>query len=309
MKSFTGILFLLIILIYSPGIYARQYSLYSGPPGGIYQYYISGIASIAKKNGYSVKIIASNGAVQNLRETEKGKADFAITNAGLLNGKRYKTNNVRALGCLYGSPGQLVVKSSSDIHSLYDLKGKRVGVGSIGSGAESSIEEVLKYLNLWDDVIVNFIGYNKAAEEFIKGNIDAFWVLSGIPNAAIVKTSEKVDIRLIDFFDTLEKTGFLKDKKYYTETVIPSYTYKNQNTSITTFQDKAVLITNNKVPSDVVYSLLNSIYSDSGLKFLTKIHVSARNIDIKNSLDCINVKLHPGAKKFWKDKGIIKKIN
>ena len=309
MKSFTGILFLLIILTCSPGIYAKQYSLYSGPPGGIYQYYISGIASIAKKNGYSVKIIASNGAVQNLRETEKGKSDFAITNAGLLNGEKFKTNNVRALGCLYGSPGQLIVKNDSDIHSLYDLKGKRVGVGSIGSGAESSIEEILKYLNLWDDVIVNFIGYNKAAEEFTRGNLDAFWVLSGIPNAAIVKASKKVDIRLIDFYDTLEKTGFLKNKKYYLKTIIPPHTYKNQNILITTFQDKAVLITNKKVPSDVVYNLLNSVYDNEGLKFLTKIHVSARNIDIKNSLDCINVKLHPGAKKFWKDKGIIKKIN
>ncbi len=307
MKSFAGILFLLIFLFFSSCIYAKQYLFYSGPPGGIYQYYISGIASIAKKNGYSVKIIASNGAVQNLREINSGKADFAITNAGLLNGKKFKTNNVRALGCLYGSPGQLVVRSNSNIYSLYDLKGKRVGVGSIGSGAESSIEEILKYLNLWDDVIVNFIGYNRAAEEFMKGNIDAFWVLSGVPNAAIIKTSEKVDIRLIDFFDTLEKTGFLKNKKYYIKTVIPSHTYKDQDTSITTFQDKAVLITNSKVPSDVVYNLLNSIYSNAGLKFLTKIHISAKNINIKDSLDCINAKFHPGAEKFWKDKGLIKK--
>ena len=306
MKSFVGILFI-IVLFFSSNTYAKQYLFYSGPPGGIYQYYISGIASIAKKNGYSVKIIASNGAVQNLREINNGKADFAITNAGLLNGNKFETNNVKALGCLYGSPGQLVVRSNSNIHSLYDLKGKRVGVGSIGSGAESSIEEVLRYLNLWDDVIVNFIGYNRAAEEFIEGNIDAFWVLSGIPNAAIVKTSEKVDIRIIDFYDTLEKTGFLKNKKYYIKTVIPAHTYKDQNTSITTFQDKAVLITNSKVPSDVVYNLLNSIYSNAGLKFLTKIHISAKNIKIKDSLDCINAKFHPGAEKFWKDKGLIKK--
>ena len=222
MKSFYKFFLLIFILFISISSFAKQYNFYSGPPGGIYQYYINGIASIAKKQGYTVKVYASNGAVENIRKVNEGKADFAITYSGILNSNKYNVNNVRTLGCLYGSPGQLIVKSNSNIYSIYDLKGKRVGVGSIGSGAESSIEDVLKYLNLWNNIIVNFIGYNKAAEEFIKGNIDAFWVLSGVPNSAIVKTSKKVNIRLIDFYNVLNKSGFFKNK----------ILFKNYNTFI-----------------------------------------------------------------------------
>jgi TRAP transporter TAXI family solute receptor len=306
MKTNLKISLFFLLLLFAINTYAKEYVFYSGPSGGIFQYYISGIISIAKKCGYKVKVSASNGAVENLRNINLGKADFSITYAGLLSNNKLDKQNVRILGCLYGSPAQLIVRKDSEIHTIYDLKNKRVGVGSIGSGAEYSIEELLKYLNIWEDILVRFIGYDKASEEFIKGNLDAFWVLSGIPNSAIVKTSEKTEIRLVDFYSTLKETHFLSKKSYYSETIIPTNTYKNQTKQIKTFQDKAVLIANKKVPSDVVYNLLSSIYSKEGLNFLSKIHISAKNITIDSSINCINSLLHPAAKKFWQDKNLLK---
>jgi hypothetical protein len=60
------------------------------------------------------------------------------------------------------------------------------------------------------------------------------------------------------------------------------------------------------VPADVVYKLLTQIYSPEGLAHMVNVKKTATSMSIQSGVQGIVTPLHPGAEKFWKEKGIIK---
>ena len=60
---------------------------------------------------------------------------------------------------------------------------------------------------------------------------------------------------------------------------------------------------NSKVPDDVVYRLLEIIYSDEGLKHMYGQKKTFKNMNLDTGATNIVTPFHPGAEKFWKDKG------
>ena len=68
-----------------------------------------------------------------------------------------------------------------------------------------------------------------------------------------------------------------------------------------------VMLVDKKLPDDVVYDLLTGIYSQKGLETIGASHATAkREITLDTGLRGIkgtSLKLHPGAEKFWKEKG------
>ena len=62
---------------------------------------------------------------------------------------------------------------------------------------------------------------------------------------------------------------------------------------------------NKDVPEEVVYTLLSKIYTDAGLAHMRKVKKTAAAMSIKDGIKGIVTPLHPGAIKFWKEKGIM----
>ncbi len=164
-----------------------------GPEGGTFQYFSNGIASRLSKTvpGLEVSNTASAGSLENLRRLNSGEADFGIVYSGdtylgrngrlTQDDRRYES--VHAVAFLYGAPAHLVVMAGGDISSVADLAGKRVAVGGAGSGAAASAQRYFTSIGLWDEMKPEFLGYSKAASALGDKLIDAFWVISGYPNA------------------------------------------------------------------------------------------------------------------------------
>jgi TRAP transporter TAXI family solute receptor len=217
-----------------------------------------------------------------------------------------KYENVRALGFFYGAAGQLVVKKNSNINSLNDLIGKKVGIGNAGSGAAANSETMLKFLGLWDKIKTENLGYRNAADAFKNGQLDAFWVFSGPHNASILEVALQEDIKLLNIWDELSNAGYFSSNPFFQKAVIPANTYNGQTEDVNSFQDGAIWIANKKVPEDLVYNLLKTVYSPDGLAYMVEVHKSAVDMSIENGLKGIVTELHPGAIKFWKEMGILK---
>ncbi|MBQ3863029.1 MAG: TAXI family TRAP transporter solute-binding subunit, partial [Schwartzia sp.] len=96
---------------------------------------------------------------------------------------------------------------------------------------------------------------------------------------------------------------------FYVEWKIPKDTYGTANDTVTAAVMNIMLVSKN-LSDDVVYDLLEGIYSDKGLETIGASHATAkREIKLETALRGIqgtSVKLHPGAEKFYKDKGILK---
>lgn len=316
MKNIKNIVLTLVViaLIVPMDIFSQVYKFSGGPSGGTYQYYASAISTIAKKNKIRVLAASSGGSIENIRTCNSGKSSFGVAYSGhvyaALNGKLNKDDNkyedVRSVGFFYGAPGQMIVKKGSGIKSLKDLVGKRVGVGNAGSGAAANAEMMFKYLGLWDKIKHENLGYRGAADAFKNGQLDAFWVFAGYPNASVLEVALQEDVVLLNLWDELNDAKYFDSNPFFQKRVIPAKTYNGQDKDVASFQDGAIWIANKDVPEDVVYNLCKVIWSPEGLAAMVEVHKSAKAMSVAGGLTGIVTPLHPGAEKFWKEMGVIK---
>ena len=285
-----------------------------GPEGGTFQYFSNGIATRLSKNidNLEVSNMASAGSLENLRRVNSGDADFGIVYSGDTylgrNGKltqdtrEYK--NVKAMAYLYGAPAHLIVKADSGINKVEDLAGKRVAVGGPGSGAAGAAQRYFTSLGLWDKMNVEFIGYSKAAAALGDNLIDAMWVFAGFPNSSVIQAAASNKIKLLNVVEAGEKAGFFKEYPFYTNLVIPANTYSGVDYDTPSFQDSALWVAGDHVNADVVYKALADIYSKEGLGYMVKVKSTAKSMSVESGLNGIVTPVHPGAIKFWEEKGL-----
>ncbi|WP_456377776.1 TAXI family TRAP transporter solute-binding subunit [Thiolapillus sp.] len=287
-----------------------------GPAGGTFQVVANAIQTykpVKEIEDFTVKAQSSAGSVENLRKVNSGRSDFGVVYSGHVylgrNGKMKndpkKYENVLAVSFLYGAPAQLVVRKGSGIKSTKDLVGKKVGVGNAGSGAFANCELFFNHLGIWDKIERNAMGYNDAAAAFGNNQLDAFWLFTAFPSGAVVMAAQTNDIELIDLGADAESSGFYEEYPYFSKLTIPAGTYKGVDTDIPSFQDSALWVANAKVPEDVVYKLLSTIYTDEGLAHMVGQKKTFKSMTVENATNGIVTPMHPGAIKFWKEKGVL----
>lgn len=297
---------------------AGMFKFSGGPSGGTFQYFAAGIGQFTNDNkviSERINISASAGSVQNVRLVSTGRADFAIAYAGdaylasvgkITPKDTRKYTGIKAVAYLFGAPAQLIVRADSNIKSAADLAGKKVGVGRGGSGAAANAERFFRGVGVWDSMKPEFLGYNNAAAAFANKQLDAFWVFAGYPTAAVIQAAQQNDIRLLDVYNDAQKFDVLKQYPFYSPRTIPVNTYRNQTSDVKSFQDSALWLANENVPKDVVYNMLKAVFTEKGLRHMVTIKSTAKQMSIKDGIrGTSELELHPGAIKFWKEKGIL----
>jgi len=293
----------------------KQYLAFGGgPTGGTFNFFANKMASlISEKNTWlEVSPKGSGGSAENLRSLNKNGVDLGIVysgdaflgRVGKLPDDPTRYTDVSMLSFLYGAPAQLVVRKDSGISSPNDLKGKTVAIGNPGSGAALSAERFFRHLGLWDSITPQYLGYSQAAADFSIRKIDAFWVLVGYPNSAVVEAATNSSIKLLDLHAAAAQSGFYDTYPFYSPVKIPADTYTGQTDAVTTFQDSSLWCASTKLDSAIVYQCLKAVYSDAGLEALVAAHKAASSMSVDNGLYGASIPLHPGAVKFWKEKGL-----
>jgi TRAP transporter TAXI family solute receptor len=295
---------------------AKRIIFAGGPAGGTFQVVANAIQvykPVKEIKEFKVRAQSSAGSVENLRKVNSGKAQFGVVYSGhvyqgrngMMKNDPNKYENVMAVSFLYGAPAQLVVKAGTGINSTKDLAGKKVGVGNAGSGAFANCELFFSHLGIWDKVERNAMGYNDAAAAFGNNQLDAFWLFTAFPSGAVIMAAQTNDIALIDLHKDAEESGFLEKYPYFAKITVPGGTYKGVDEDRVSFQDSSLWVANADVPDDVVYKLLSVIYTDEGLKHMVSQKKTFKNMSVENGVTGIVTPLHPGAIKFWKEKGVM----
>lgn len=292
-----------------------RYTFAGGPSGGTFQYYASGMSTLAGRSDLvKARLLAraTGGSVENLRLVNSGEADFGVVYSGnvwegrhgRLEGDDRNYEDVLAMAYLYGAPAQLVVRADEGINAPTDLRGKRVALGNAGSGAAYSAEVFFKQIGIWDDIRKEYLGYRNAAQALQNGQLDAFWVFAGFPSAAVMEVALQEDIELLDTYTAADRAGLFEDYPFFSEVVIPAGTYEGQTEDVRTFQDATVWVANADVPEQTVHNLLTEIFSDAGLSYMVSTHVSAEEMSITGGTKGIVTPFHPGAERFWSEQGV-----
>ena len=288
-----------------------------GPEGGTFNPIAKGIADYtSEKTGDTYEHSTSGGSIDNLEKVNNRNADIGITYSGdlylgrngFLGNKRSRQyRNVYAVAYLYGAPAHLVVLKDSGINTVADLSfGKKVAVGNLGSGAATASRRFFESMGVWNKIQPQYLGYSAGADALVEGLVDALWLFTGFPNAAVISAAEQKEIKLIPLYKEALKTGELFDKyPFYSQVTIPAGTYKGIGKDIVTFQDSTLLTAGRHVQSDIVEDILSNIYTDEGHVFLVNRKSTAKAMSLESGLTGIVTPLHKGAATFWKLKGKI----
>lgn len=287
-----------------------------GPAGGTFQLVADAIEAypgVKALSTLSVTAQPSAGSLENLREVHAGQADFGLVYSGhaylgrngLLQDDSNAYDKVLAVASLYGAPAQLVVRKGSGIKSVKDLKGKRVGVGSPGSGAFANCELFFRHLGVWDAIIPSHIGYNEVALAFANKQLDAFCLFTAFPSSAITMAARTGKIELLNLNAEAGASGFYKKYPYFTARTLPAGTYRGVNHNTRSFQDSTLWVAGAEVPDEVVYRLLATIYDKKGLRYMGRQNPALKDMRLRSGARGVIIPMHPGAIRFWKEKGLL----
>ena len=308
---------LMMTMTFSADVNARDiYKFGGGPAGGTFQFMAGGISTyppVKQIKEFRVLAGASGGSVENMRKVDSGSYAMGVVYSGHVylgrNGRMKndtkKYENVMGVAYFYGAPAQLVVKKGGGIKSVKDLEGKKVGVGNAGSGAFANCELFFTHMGVWDKIERNAMGYNDAAAAFGNNQLDAFWLFTAFPSGAVIMAAQTNDIALVDLAADAKSSGFFAKYPYFGKLAVPAGTYRGVDYDAPSFQDSALWVANAKVSDDVVYKLLSLIYTDAGLKHMLSMKKTFKNMSLKTGATNIVTPFHPGAEKFWKEKGML----
>ncbi|NLD05687.1 MAG: TAXI family TRAP transporter solute-binding subunit [Synergistaceae bacterium] len=256
----------------------------------------TGNASVANSN-----LIATKGI--EIAFVQNDITYWAVNGELMFQGKPLK--NIRAVASLYPEHVQVVIAKDSGIKSIADLKGKRVGVGAPGSGVEGDVQAIFGVAGLTykDLKKADFLDFGATASRFKDNQIDAGFVVAGFPTAAVMDLTTTKDVGLLNFDkEFLDKLH--KKYPFFVASKIPGKTYKGIDKDTVTPAVMAILITHADVPEQQIYDFVSSMFNN--LEDIAAVHAKGKEITLKGALDGLTAPLHPGAERFYKEKGLIK---
>jgi TRAP transporter TAXI family solute receptor len=209
--------------------------------------------------------------------------------------------NLRGIACLYDETIQLVTVAGTGITQLSDIRGKRVGVGAPASGTEVNARQILESAGItYKDIQVQYLDFANAANALRDGTVDVGVVTAGEPTAAIRDLATQKDVVLIPVpAATADK--LIAKYPYYTKYRVPANVYPKQTSPVETVAVKAMLLTTDSMPTDLVYSITKALFSPAGLERLGLAHAKGKLISRDTALSGMPILLHAGAEKFFKE--------
>ncbi len=292
----------------------KQLTVATGGTGGVYYPLGGGFASIIGKElpGYTATAEVTGGSVDNLKLVGGGRSDLALSQVDAawdaINGKGKFPSKlpIQALAVMYPNHMHVVTVDGTGISKVSDLKGKRVSTGSPGSATEVFAFRVLEAAGLDPDKDIKKerLGVAESVNAIKDKKVDAFFWVGGLPTAAVtdLAATPNTKLKLIDFADLVPKMN----EKYgplYAEATIPKATYSGMeadNSNITVWNIMAV---NADMPEDLAYNLTKLLLEKRD--DLAQVHKEALNVKPElQSNKRAGVPFHPGALKYFKEKGI-----
>lgn len=251
------------------------------------------------------------GSVFNINAVNRGLLDFGVAqsdrNSEATKGEgTWKGRPVKSLRSVFSAHPEtvlLVTRADANISSVADLKGKRVNIGNPGSGQRGNAEDVLRLYGLKGKVDTQGLQQGQASRALIDKKIDAFFYTVGNPSAAIEEPANSTSIKLLSINSATIKQ-FVKARPYYVMTTIPKGTYKGVDTDTETYAVKATVVTSARVSDQKVYDVVKTVFEN--LAELRKAHPAFKLLKPKDMLEGLTAPLHPGAAKYYREKGWLK---
>jgi len=228
--------------------------------------------------------------------------DAAFNGKSQFDGKPVK--NLRALCALYPEQVQLVTAAKSNIRSFRDLKGKSVSSGSPGSGQWQLLGDLLEAHGMTrKDIGEDLSSFAQSIDKIKDGNLTASLITAGAPTSSVTDLANTHEIRIVPLAGP-EIEALRKKQPYYAQVQLPANTYKGQPAPVDTLAVMAIWATHDGLSDEMAYQVTKALFENTDI--LGQVHPKGKEITLKTALQSVSIPLHPGAERFYKEKGLIK---
>jgi uncharacterized protein len=256
---------------------------------------------------------ATQGSMENLRlisnkQLESGFAQadlaaMAYSGTGAFAEEGAKPG-LRAIASLFPEEVHVVVPVESPIRSIDGLAGKVVAVGEPGSGTAANSGMLLAAAGLGEgDVTRKNLRPAQAAEEIKAGTLDALIIVGSYPIPAIQELAAATPIRLIPIAGSVAARLEAKFGAYRAAT-IPAGSYRNVDTDTQTVGFSALWVVDSSADTGLIYDITRAVWSAGAAKLYAGLQPIARQIQLTDALAGVSLPLHPGAERFYREKGM-----
>jgi TRAP transporter TAXI family solute receptor len=204
---------------------------------------------------------------------------------------------------IYPEPVHIVARQASGVRSVRDFRGKRVVLGPPASGTEQNALQILEAYGLRESDLgkAERIDAAAAAEQIREGRVDAAFFTTGVGSVVVADTLVAGKARLVPI-DAAQGEALRRKYPFYTVEKIPAGAYKGLPGDVITVAVRAMVVARADLPEDLVYRFTKAIFDN-----LAQFHaadMAARSLTLPTALNGMPIPLHPGADKFYKEKGI-----
>ncbi len=313
MKKRTLALALIGLLVMaSAGFSATFITIGSGGVGGTYYPLGGAMAEVLSNAGIDVKATSrsTSASRENNRLVAADRAQIGMSMGSALyqaiNGiEAFEPDGklpLQILMNMYPAPQHLVTVKGSGITKLEDIKGKKVSVGAPGGGDQILTMLILKAAGI--DAEKDFTKQQLTQPEGVMalkdGNVDAvFWNFAA-PGSAVLEVAAQRDVVLVPLSEELVQK-VITDNPFLLPYTIKAGTYESVKEDVRTIADSNYLVVRNTMDEKLSYDLVK-VLIENREKFMNVTQQASHFVPEEASVGI--TEFAPGAKKYFKEKGI-----
>ena len=284
----------------------------SGGATGIYFSLGGVIAQQLREKGVVDITIQSTGASgENVRLVDANEVPFGFTQTDVayaaFNGiepQKRKHENLTAVVITHGEIMHAMARAGIGVTKLEDLKGRKMSPGARGSGNEFNCRQIFPFFGLsYENLSPVFLPYGESADQFKDRQIDGFLFTFGFPHPIIMDITTSHEVTYLPIAGK-QADDIIAKFPYFVKTIIPANTYRGQSADVPTLGVKAMIIAHKDTPAELVYTFLKGFFEN--LEGIQANHSQGKETSLQKAMEGMTVPLHPGAEKFYKEKGLIK---
>ncbi|HPE59171.1 MAG TPA: TAXI family TRAP transporter solute-binding subunit [Thiolinea sp.] len=287
-------------------------NILTGGTSGVYYPLGVALSKIYADNMKDVRtqVQSTKASVENLNLLQQGKGELALALGDSVKlawegdtevGFKGKLDKLRGIAAVYPNYIQIVAAKEAGIHSLADLKGKSLSVGAPKSGTELNARAIFGADGMsYDDLgKTEYLPFAESVELIKNRQLDSTLQSAGLGVASLKDLSTSLSINMVAVPAAVaEKLG-----APYIAATIPAGTYEGQDEDVETVAVVNFLITNADVSDETAYQMTKLLFEN--LETLVAAHKAASAIKLEDAIKGMPVPLHPGAERFYKEKGLM----
>ena len=265
-----------------------------------------------KEHGIRCSVESTGGSVYNARTIRQGELDFGVIQSDVqvasINGTGAFADDgpygdLRSLFSVHPEPMHVMARADAGISDIDGLKGKKVNIANPGSGTRVLAETLMAYngIEVGDFALAAELKSSEQAAALCDGKIDATIWAAGLPNGSSQEATSTCDVKIVPLTGAgIDK--LLSENTAYASATIPGGMYPGNPDDIPSWGPKATFVTSAQTSEDVVYAVVKGVFDN--FDDFKKLHPAfSRLVESEMIKDGLTADLHPGAVKYYKERG------